>query len=39
MRRAATRRGLVAVGALGLGIWVGVTVGLATRATRGTPAA
>ena len=38
MRRTATRGGLVTVGALGLGIWLGVTVGLATRAKRGVPA-
>ncbi len=31
----AKRGGLVAVGALALGIWLGVTVGLATRAKRG----
>jgi hypothetical protein len=31
-RRTTVRNGLVAVGALALGVWLGATVGLATRA-------
>ena len=34
-RRAATRGGLVAVGAFAVGVWLGVSAGLATRAKRG----
>ncbi|HYT09658.1 MAG TPA: hypothetical protein VEL73_03265 [Mycobacteriales bacterium] len=30
-----TRGGLLAIAALAVGIWIGVTVGLATRARRG----
>ena len=36
-RTQVTRTGLVAAGALVLGIWLGVSVGLATRARRGRP--
>lgn len=34
-RKAATRGGLVAVGAFAVGIWLGVSAGLVTRAKRG----
>ena len=34
-RRAATRGSLVAVGAFAVGVWLGVSAGLATRAKRG----
>ena len=32
-RRTTVRGGLVAVGALAVGVWIGVAAGLATRAT------
>ena len=34
-RSVATRGGLVAVGAFAVGVWLGVSAGLATRAKRG----
>ena len=34
-RRAATRGGLLAMAAFAVGIWLGVTAGLATRARHG----
>ena len=34
-RRTATRGGLVAVGVFAVGVWLGVTAGLATRAKHG----
>ncbi len=33
-RRATVRNGLVAVGALAVGVWLGVAVGLGTRGRR-----
>jgi hypothetical protein len=38
-RKQAARSGLVAAGALALGIWLGVSAGLATRAKHGSTAA